>query len=82
MRNSHPECPECGSIDVVPIVYGQPTKYMLEMEAAGLAVIGGHFSTDKDLDWHCNECEHEWSDNPEKARKPGTEYNGVPLLNH
>lgn len=70
MRKNSAECPECGSPDVVPILYGQPNKYLLEMEAAGLAIIGGHFSSENDLDWHCNECDHEWSDNPEKKKEP------------
>lgn len=62
MKRIAPECPECGSIDVIPIIYGPPSKDLLEAEASGLCIVGGQNMSHTDPEWHCNDCEHEWSE--------------------
>jgi hypothetical protein len=55
-----PPCPNCGSKNVVDIIYGLPTyETFLEAEA-GKFHLGGCIVTGNDPQWHCNECGNEW----------------------
>ena len=36
-------CPECGSLDVVPILYGEPGPELIEEERQGKIALGGCF---------------------------------------
>jgi len=66
MKRNVPDCPECGSPEVIPILYGPPTKDLIEAEASGLCIVGGKNMSDTDPEWHCNDCEHEWSESCEQ----------------
>jgi ribosomal protein L37AE/L43A len=60
-----PPCPKCGSTNVVPICYGFPTPEALKEQKQGKIVLGG-CCIDRDIPkWHCNDCEHEWSNRHE-----------------
>ena len=53
-------CPECGSTNVVPIVYGLPPPEAGEEAERGEIVLGGCCVMDDSSTRHCRDCEHEW----------------------
>lgn len=53
-------CPECGSVDVIPIVYGKPGTELMEQAERGEVALGGCILTGNDPAWHCPACEHRW----------------------
>lgn len=66
-RRSRPTCPECGSADVVPIVYGLPSPELIEEAKRGEVSLGGCCLTGNDPQWFCKACEHEWRRDHEES---------------
>jgi hypothetical protein len=58
-----PACPQCGSTDTVPIMYGYPSPETFEAvergEIPGIA-IGGCMVDDANPVWGCPACKHRW----------------------
>jgi hypothetical protein len=63
-RIGHPptelRCPECRSLEVIPIVYGLPGTELTEQAERGEVALGGCILTGNDPAWHCTACEHRW----------------------
>ncbi|MGI6172492.1 MAG: hypothetical protein ACOYI8_01180 [Christensenellales bacterium] len=53
-------CPQCGSENVIEIVYGYPTEEALERAEAGELRLGGCVIGYCDPNRYCKNCEHEW----------------------
>lgn len=53
-------CPQCGSEDVIGIVYGYPTEETLERAKAGEVRLGGCVVDYCDPNRYCKNCGHEW----------------------
>ena len=53
-------CPQCGSEDVIGIVYGYPTEETLERAEAGQVRLGGCVVGYCDPNRYCKNCGHEW----------------------
>lgn len=55
-------CPECGSLEVIPIVYGYPADMGAYLKAVdeGRFAPGGCCVDGSNPDWHCRDCEHRW----------------------
>ena len=52
-----PVCPNCGSTEYIPIIYGEPSPELMEQAEKGEVVLGGCIITpDRDL-FVCKECE-------------------------
>jgi hypothetical protein len=49
-------CPKCGSLDVVPILYGYPMPEAMDAADKGLIELGGCCVTGEDPRKHCNAC--------------------------
>ena len=49
------KCPNCGSFNRLPILYGLPGPGVPKD-----VVLGGCIITDNDPKWHCEDCGHEW----------------------
>lgn len=49
-------CPKCGSLEVVPIVYGLPSPEGMEEETKGKIFLGGCLVGDRDPQKHCKAC--------------------------
>jgi hypothetical protein len=66
MESEHPACPLCGSNHVASILYGLPddSEELKRDVNAKKIVLGGCVITDDDPQWHCNECQHEWTPDP------------------
>ena len=60
MPKQKPKCPECGSAEVVRIVFGYPTSEMFEASDRGEVELGGCCVEIDDPEWHCKDCEHRW----------------------
>ncbi|TVR12674.1 MAG: hypothetical protein EA401_08505 [Planctomycetota bacterium] len=55
-----PICPQCGSENVIPIIYGMPDEDLVLRDAQGEAKIGGVAEYPDSPTWHCQACGHEW----------------------
>jgi hypothetical protein len=53
-------CPECGSENVIPIVYGKPGEELIEKAERGEVKLGGCVVTDDSPYRYCAECGNEW----------------------
>jgi hypothetical protein len=49
-------CPDCGSTDVVPIVYGLPGRQLCDAAQRGEVVLGGCCVSGADPAWICRLC--------------------------
>ena len=53
-------CPRCNSEEAVRVVYGMPSKEMVEESAAGRVALGGCVVFPDAPDFTCQNCGHEW----------------------
>ena len=60
-------CPHCGSGDIIPILYGLPTKDAREAADKGLLALGGCVGGKESPDWLCKQCRKAFK----ASRKPG-----------
>jgi transcription elongation factor Elf1 len=64
-------CPQCGSFDVVSIMYGLPSPKGFDEEAKGKIVLGGCDVGDGDPQKHCKACGTEFDLRPPQATGRG-----------
>jgi hypothetical protein len=64
-------CPKCGSLDVVPILYGYPTDESMEVAEKGLIALGGCCVGEDDPRKHCNACGEDFDRPRVRARRAG-----------
>jgi hypothetical protein len=59
-------CPECGAVEVVPIVYGYPAadSELMRAAQAGEVVLGGCVIEDDQPYWRCRNCGSEGTNSP------------------
>jgi hypothetical protein len=72
-------CPRCGSLDVVPILYGYPGPEMMDMANKREIELGGCCVTDRDPRKHCKAC-GEVFDRPSVRRSRQTRGNAAGSL--
>ena len=56
------KCPKCKSKSIAVILFGLPApteKLSTDLEKKRI-VLGGCCVTNKDPEWHCNDCGYEW----------------------
>ena len=56
MRTKKKPCPKCGSLDVVPILYGYPMPETMEAAERGEIELGGCCVSGDDPRKHCKAC--------------------------
>lgn len=51
-------CPNCGSSDSMPIVYGYPTREAERRAEEGMILLGGClcYGDERDHKWYCRNC--------------------------
>lgn len=54
------QCPLCGSLTTVPIVYGMPDSELGEQTEKGKIMLGGCLVWDNGLDSYCRDCNKEF----------------------
>jgi hypothetical protein len=69
-----PACPECGSHDVLPIVYGLPGPELEARAVRGEVVLGGCIVYDNAPDLGCKSCGARWIDH--RAKRLFEEHEG------
>jgi hypothetical protein len=69
-----PACPECGSHDVLPIVYGLPSPETMHRAVLGELVLGGCVVFGSDPDMCCGSCSARWVDH--RAKRHFEEHEG------
>jgi hypothetical protein len=62
-------CPKCGSLDVVPIMYGLPSLEAMDEETRGKIFLGGCVVGDRDPQKHCKACGTEFDPRPSRAAR-------------
>jgi hypothetical protein len=55
-RKPPESCPECGSLDIIPIVYGYPGEEMMEAAKQGKIALGGCVIGGRDPQKRCKAC--------------------------
>ena len=60
-NGGEPACPQCGSAEVVPIIYGFPGPELAEESERGKVELGGCVVSDDDPRWCCKRCDHRWA---------------------
>ena len=53
-------CPECGSKNIIPIVYGFPGSELMEEEYEGKIKLGGCCISPGIPKYYCKDCQHEF----------------------
>jgi hypothetical protein len=53
-------CPKCESNMIIDIIYGFPTKKMIEEASNNKIVLGGTDSEEKSLEYRCKSCGYEF----------------------
>ncbi len=56
----HEKCPKCESFDVIPILYGLPSKEAELLKKEGKVEFGGCKVVEYYPKWHCKSCEKEF----------------------
>ena len=65
-----PACPKCGSDQVIPVLYGLPSKEAMEAGRRGELAFGGCCLPPQWSDmnrWCCKQCQFRWSGNPQDS---------------
>ncbi len=76
MAINYKKCSNCGSTNVLGILYGMPTHDAFLKAEAGEIKLGGCCITDSDPEYYCKDCEHEW----DKQQAIDYSYNQMELL--
>jgi len=76
MAINYKKCSNCGSTNVLGILYGMPTHEAFLKAEAGEIKLGGCCITDSDPEYYCKDCEHEW----DKQQAIDYAYNQMELL--
>jgi hypothetical protein len=65
-------CPRCGSLDIVPILYGYPMPEAMEAAEKGKIAVGGCCVGDRDPRKQCKACGEEFDKPRGKVMVPDT----------
>lgn len=61
-KSDGPECPKCESGDIIPIIWGMPSREDSKLAKEGKVMLGGCIPPEK-KPWpkqHCRKCGHQW----------------------
>jgi hypothetical protein len=61
-------CPQCGSLKVLEILYGRPTSEGMEAVERGEMILGGCLIMPGQPDWACPACGYQWFDAEDPVR--------------
>ena len=73
-------CPECGSIEVIPIVHGIPSPAMQKLIDESKAIIADREEWEGMSEWYCKACGWDWSGEWCRLNMPGG-VNGTEVKN-
>jgi len=67
------KCPDCGSIDIAPIIYGMPGHKMQKDYTEGKIKLGGCsiILGEKQADRYCKACEFKWNKDDRFCKRCG-----------
>jgi len=77
MAINYKKCPNCGSTNVLGILYGMPTHEAFLKAEAGEIKLGGCCITGNDPEYFCKDCENEW----DKRQVVDHAYNQINAIN-
>ena len=61
--NKASKCPNCGEKQMVPIVYGFPSEFMMQLSEKGVVELGGCIISGDDPSFRCGNCHNDvWRD--------------------
>jgi len=69
-QTTPPTCPECGSSEAVPIIYGIITLSLQKLIDQGKAVRADREEWEGMTEWYCKQCGCDWSGNWRRFKRP------------
>jgi predicted RNA-binding Zn-ribbon protein involved in translation (DUF1610 family) len=61
--NKASDCPNCGENQLIPIIYGFPSEFMMQLSQKGVVELGGCLISGDDPSFRCRNCRHDvWRD--------------------
>jgi hypothetical protein len=70
--NKVPNCPECGSPTVIPVVHGIATPALQRAIEKGEAIISNREEWEGLTEWYCKTCGCDWSGRWRRFKKTGS----------
>jgi hypothetical protein len=64
-------CPECGSVEIIPIVDGIPSPALQKLIDEGKAMIADREEWEGMSEWYCKACRCDWSGEWRRFKMPG-----------
>ena len=64
-------CPECGSVEIIPIVHGIPSPALQKLIDEGDAIIADREEWEGMSEWYCKACGCDWSGEWRRFKMPG-----------
>ncbi|HXV47246.1 MAG TPA: hypothetical protein VEB61_00495 [Candidatus Binatia bacterium] len=71
LKKSTPNCPECGSNQVVPVIHQPVTPSLQRSLDLGRAVLADREEWEGMSEWYCKSCGCDWSRHSRRFKKPG-----------
>jgi hypothetical protein len=73
LKKRNKACPKCGSLEVVPIMYGYPMPEAMEAAERGEIELGGCCVGERDPQKYCRACGERfgWPRTPSRSAHPG-----------
>ena len=65
-------CPECGSVNIVPVLQGPITPALQRLIEAGQAVGADREEWEGMTEWYCKQCGCDWSGKWKRFKRPAT----------
>lgn len=59
-QSKYPDCPNCKSSNVIPIIYGMPGSDDFKRHDDGEIILGGCVISENHPYHHCKDCKHKW----------------------
>ena len=70
-RRKSPPCPECESVEVIPVVHGLITTEIQRSIDAGDAIAADREEWEGMTEWFCKSCGCDWAPHSRRFKKPG-----------
>jgi hypothetical protein len=71
LNKTTPNCPECGSDLVVPVIHQAVTPSLQRSIDLGRAVLADREEWEGMSEWYCKSCGSDWSRHSRRFKKPG-----------
>lgn len=71
-QKKRPRCPECESVEVIPVMHGVITPAIQQSIDAGEAIAADREEWEGMTEWYCKSCGCDWGPHSRRFKKPGS----------